>query len=146
MKFNFEHKGSMGTDEFAIMTHDTKNSDSSFLHVISAAKRIASVSLTVALLVGWPTGRLYAQDNAATPDNTRQIRVVVAPPGKSSGDVIAIPPFTSWTFSMERNAENPKEPLNSGDVAEWLHKVSNLNGLDNRHSPMAHRHYLRPIR
>ncbi|WP_433971966.1 energy transducer TonB [Tunturiibacter lichenicola] len=30
---------------------------------------------------------------------------------------------------MERNAETPKEPLNSGDVAEWLHKVSSLNGL-----------------
>jgi hypothetical protein len=119
----------MGSNEFAIMKPGTKNSDIPFLHAIMTPKKIASVSLAAVLLGGWSTGRLHAQDNAATPDHTTQIRVIVAPPDKSSSDVIAIPPFTSWTVSMERNAENPKEPLNSGDVAEWLHKVSNLNGL-----------------
>ncbi|WP_260741242.1 energy transducer TonB [Tunturiibacter lichenicola] len=129
MKSNFKLKGFMGSNEFAIMTYDLKIGDNSFLPVITAAKRIACVSLVVALLGGWSIGKVYAQDDAAKPDHTKQIRVVVAPPDKSPGDVIAIPPFTSWTVSMERSAENPKEPLNSGDVAEWLHKVSNLNGL-----------------
>jgi hypothetical protein len=119
----------MGSNKFAIMTRNTKNSNSSLPYAIMAAKKIAPVSLIVVLLGGWSTGRLHAQDNAVSPDHTKQIQVVVAPSEKSSDDVIAIPPFTSWTVSMERNAETPKEPLTSGDVAEWLHKVSSLNGL-----------------
>ena len=77
------------------------------------------------LLLGcWFVTPAHSQDDSAASKPTGQIKVIVASPDKSSANIIAVPPDTSW-----KPAAIPTKTLDPDAIAEWLHSKSARNGL-----------------
>jgi hypothetical protein len=85
-------------------------------------------TILISLLACSLTCKVLGQSNPAA-DHNEQVRVVVAPPDKSSASVIAIPPDTSWRVSVAFQGASPATPMGSADFAQWLQQQSALDGL-----------------
>ncbi len=68
------------------------------------------------------------QDSLVATDHAGEIKVIIATPDQSSDSVIAVPPVSSVSFSVNlagKSAANQK----SDDLVTWLSKESVANGL-----------------
>ncbi|HMF63431.1 MAG TPA: energy transducer TonB [Edaphobacter sp.] len=66
---------------------------------------------------------------SASPE--KSARIIVAAPDKQSGDIITIPPETSWAGSI-RNGKQSVNPNSAGDFEKWLQHQSAQNGLQSQ--------------
>jgi Gram-negative bacterial TonB protein C-terminal len=88
-----------------------------FVQVLSSALAVCSIVHTA-----------LAQDALASTTQSR-VRVVVADPGKSTADLISVPPETSWSMSIAMTGNKDPAPHESGTLAAWIQKESVINGL-----------------
>jgi hypothetical protein len=126
----FSGTGTMARSHFFLLceTHRIQSRSNitrvTMVHCMSKSAEIILISLLACSL----TRKGLGQSNPAA-DHNEQVRVIVAPPDKSSADVIAIPPDTSWRVSVAFQGASPATPMGSADLAPWLEQQSALNGL-----------------
>lgn len=89
--------------------------------------RSGLISIALSLCCSSCIGQVHDGSPAAT--QSAAPRVIVAAPTASSDSVIAVPPETSWTGSLNFAAKRPVATQHAGDLADWIGKESALNGL-----------------
>ncbi|PYY16277.1 MAG: hypothetical protein DMG60_15465 [Acidobacteria bacterium] len=70
-----------------------------------------------------------AQNGSGTADQAPQLRVMVGPPNASTDSVIALPPATSWTTTIDLSPKHTAKAQEPSDVPAWIQKEAALNGL-----------------
>lgn len=72
--------------------------------------------------------RTYAQGNPPAVNNGVELKTILVGVQANSDSVIAVPPATSVTLSVGAKKNAPKSEM--ADLATWLSKEMNLNGLE----------------
>ncbi len=101
------------------------NSNKFAISIMAPGKR----TVLLLLLGCWFVTPAHSQDDSAASKPTEQIKVIVAAPDKSSANIIAVPPKTSWKGSVSFLPASPTKAVNPNTLIEWLHSESALNGL-----------------
>jgi hypothetical protein len=73
---------------------------------------------------------VFAQGAAPPVGGNSQVKVVIAPASASSDSVIAIPPEASWGGTIAMQGKPSVAKTGGGNLADWIQKVSALNGLE----------------